>query len=145
MPTSHDVFLAAIPTYQQLRDAYVDLQGHDVTHRVNQLGTNRQDEYGDLINVTSFADSTIRVVPDLSAYFKAVASFNSNATTNESALVPLTAVCKLAANINVGDRIRFGQQLAGLENKEFQVAKVETQVHYKPISKKVTLVPVRDA
>ncbi len=60
-------------------------------------------------------------------------------------LVPLTAVCKLSANINIGDRIRFGLQLTGLENKEFQVSKVETQVHFKPISKKVTLVPVRDA
>lgn len=144
MPTSHDVFLAAIPTYQQLRDAYVDLQGYDTVHRVNALGTNRQDEYGDIINATSFTDGTIRIVPDLSAYFKAITSYNSTGATNESALVPLSAVCKLSANINVGDRIRFGQQLTGLENKEFQVAKVETQVHFKPISKKITLVPVRD-
>lgn len=144
MSTSHDVFIAAVPAYQQLRNAYIDLQGLDVTHRVNQLGVNRQDEFGDIVNTSTFVDVAAKIVPDLSAYYKAIASYESNSATNEVPLIPLTAVCKLSMAINIGDRIKFGNDIAVLEYKQFQVADVETQIHVKPISKKITLVPVRD-
>lgn len=148
MPTSHDVFVSTLSSYQGMRDAFVELRGYLVTLRTNDKHhiSESVDEYGDLVNITTFTDSEIKIVPNFSKYYTSVKTYtNTQTRTNESAVVPLEAICRLEEVLDVGDRIKFTHEIPeGLENKEFQIAKVETQIHFGAISKKITMVPVRD-
>lgn len=157
MPTSHDVFVATLSPYQRMRDAFVELRGLLVTWRANnrRADSSLVDEYGDLVSIATFTNIETKIVPDFSKYYNSVKTYNQN-STNESTVVPLEAICKLDDAIMIGDRIKFthwfpndaldenGVPLGESEAKEFQVAKVENQVHFGSVSKKITIVPVRD-
>lgn len=157
MSTSHDVFVATLTPYQRMRDAFVELRGLSVVWRANdrRADSSLVDEYGDLVSVATFTNIETKIVPDFSKYYNSVKTYNQN-STNESTVIPLEAICKLDDDIMVGDRIRFTHwfpnnaldensiPLGESEAKEFQIAKVENQVHFGSVSKKITIVPVRD-
>lgn len=150
MTTTHDVILSAIPAYQLLREAEIDLRGYDVILRINQsIASNTGvDDYGDIVNQSNFLDTPIKVLFDksLANYYHGVITYTgNNATTNESTVTPIIGMVKLQQKINVGDRIKFEHGVYQmLENKEFQVSSVQNIIHYKPIAKKIVLVPMRD-
>ena len=144
MTTSHDVFLATTNAYVAQRAAYIQLRGMDVILRRNQRGTARIDHYGDIINQASFTDSQIKMVFELTDYYRLMTNFES--ATNESILTPLECIVDLQLDIIAGDRVRFTHSLIQMinEDKEFVVGSVDTQIHVVPISKKINLVPLRD-
>lgn len=146
---THDaVISAASSAYTLLRESYIDLHGRKVTLKSNNLGVNRLDEYGDIINQTTFTSSDINLVFDLKQYYVSVASYENS--TNGTAIIPLLATCKLGVTINAGDKIEFNHTMLisptspVTEFKDFQVSKVETIIHVVPVAKRITLVPVRD-
>lgn len=150
MTTTHDVVISSIPAYQLLREAEIDLRGYNVLLRINQsmAGNAGVDAYGDIINQSTFLDTPIKVLFDksLANYYHGVLTYTgNNATTNESRITPITGMIKLQQIVNVGDRIKFEHSVYQmLEGKEFQVSSVQTVIHYRPIAKKITLVPIRD-
>lgn len=140
--TPHTIAIESIRIQTGMRNAYIDLKGMPVIHRVMQART-RVDEAGDTINEGAFVPQNIRAVFDLSEYYSILAAYDN--ASNENAL-RLRVNVKTDLHILAGDRILFSHKLypALTEDKEWQVADVRAQMHTIVVSKYILLVPLRD-
>lgn len=143
--STHDVILAAVGVHQGMRTKFIELQGMPVIYR-KLINPTRVDEMGDVIN--EFADSDfstqeIRAVFNLARYFHITASIKNGTYENG---MTLDVSIDLQLEAHPGDRILFTQRLLPVlqEDKLWQIASVEQQLHMESISKKIKLVPLRD-
>lgn len=147
MSSTQDVVYAILPSRKLIRDAYIDVHGMPCTIAYNGLGTDRRDFFGDMDTerATYATTATINLVINLGKFTRLLDMFVNG--SNEDLLTPLTAMCKLDDNINIGDRVTFDQKYypSGTEHKKFQVIDVQVQHHIDPYSKHVVLNVLRDS
>jgi hypothetical protein len=164
MTTTHDVSLAISKVRQQIRDAFINLLGYDcILMRavvVNQI--NRIDAYGDIKTNLSFTTSPIKLILNLAKYAQILVAFNLP-STDESDIASITATCRFADDVRIGDRIQISvntynsinyifqssifqnnifqisNQVTDIETKILEITNVEIVNEYNSLSKKLTL------
>ena len=147
MNTTHAIIRAVIDSRKAMRDAYVDLQGVECTLRViDTVASNRRNVYGEInAQPVLAAPVAVSIVMDLGKYLQVVDS-KSDVSTDERDVETLEGIVKLTQIIKIGDRVTvpFSHFFPSVEDKVFQVSNSRIVHHVGELSKKISLVPLRD-
>lgn len=150
--TTHQVAIATLQSLVLMREQYVNLHGMPVAHyRPYAQDLSRADQYGDIRHDLQFEQVLgFKLVIDIPAMFRRV--HHMVAGSDEWATYKIRGECSLNAQISEGDVIGLynryllsdSQSTLGSEYKYLQVVRVDQGIHYRPISKIVSLVTYRD-
>lgn len=143
-PVTYDVLATVALQRKIVRERYIDLQGMPAMLRVFNRSENTRDDYGEMTENHTFADSPIRIVPDFKRYLTLL-EFYSVGYVDEDKDMPLVSEVKLDLDVRVGDKVLFelGFMVNSTEFKVWEVVDVQVYSYPTPISKKINLVPDR--